>query len=430
MKQFLMVLLLVSASVAAQAQAAPAAQQPAPATAAPAQQPAQQKKVIQNPEEYNAYVAAINTADATKRAQMMESFLQTYPNSVVKEEGLEVLLKAYQQLNNSAQIKAAAQRLLEVDPKNLTALALLSYLDRAESQTGGADAAASLQEAGKLGTRGLDALQSAPKPEGYTDAQWESMKASFRVIFLGSEGNAALQAKDYATAQKDLKQVVALQPNDVNSIYLLALSYLEAKPPAVDGLFWIAKAANAAPQLLPYAKNQYVRYHGSDDGFDALMAEAKSNAAIPAGFTVAPAPSPADQAAELLKKNPPDKLSFADWQFILANGSKDSAGQVWTAIKGKQVQLVADVIEAGPDSLQLAGNLDDIAAKKADITLKLKEPLAEARIPKPGAELTIEGAPSEYTATPDSFNMVFSDGEVLKGLAEPARKPAAGGHRK
>ena len=57
MKNSLIVLLLTAAIVAAQAQAAPAGQQqPQPGAAAPVQQ----KKVIQDPNEYNAYVAAVN----------------------------------------------------------------------------------------------------------------------------------------------------------------------------------------------------------------------------------------------------------------------------------------------------------------------------------------------------------------------------------
>jgi tetratricopeptide (TPR) repeat protein len=440
MKKSLIVLLLAVGSLAAQAQDAPAAQQqpapdaapaaqqqPAPGTAAPA---AQQKKVIQDPNEYNAYVAAVNTTDPAKKAQMMESYIQTYPNSVMKEDGLEILLKTYQQLNKADQIKVVAQRLLQVDPNNLTALALLSYLDRAAAQAGGADAATELQEAGKLGTHGLELLKTATKPEGYTDDQWNTMKSSFRVIYLGSVGHAALQAKDYAAAQENLKEVVALQPTDVNSIYLLALAYLSPKPPVVDGLFWIAKAAASAPQLMPYGKNQYDRYHGSDEGFDALVASAKAAPTIPAGFTVTPAPSPADQAAEMLKKGPPETLSFAEWQFILTNGNKDASDQVWSAIKGKPVQLVAVVVDSSRDSLKLAGSVDDIDAKKADITLNLKEPLAAARVPQAGTELTVQGVPSEFNTPADSFNMVFADGEVLKGLPEAAKKPAAGVHHK
>jgi hypothetical protein len=413
MKKFLSVLLIAAASVAAQAQAAPAGQQQ-PATGAAT--PGEQKKIIQDPNEYNAYVAAVNATDGAQKAQLMESYLQTYPNSVMKEDGLELLLKTYQQLNNAAQIKATAQRLLQVNSNNLTALALLSYLDRAQAQAGGADAATALQEAGQLGTRGLQVIQTAPKPEGYSDEQWNAMKSSFRVIYLGSVGHAALQAKDYAAAQQNLKEVVAAQPNDVNSIYLLALAYLSPKPPVVDGLFWIAKAAGSAPQLAPYAKNQYIRYHGSDAGFDELLATAKTAATIPAGFTVAPAPSPADQAADMLTKSTPEKLSFAEWQFILTSGNKQASDQVWTAIKGKPVQLVAVVVEGGRESLKLAGSADDIEAKKSDITLTLKEPLPAARVPKAGTQLIIQGVPGQYNAVGDNFDLTFTDGQVLKGL--------------
>jgi tetratricopeptide (TPR) repeat protein len=421
------VLLLAASVVAAQAQNAPATQQqPASGAAAAGQQ---QKKVIQDPNEYNAYVASVNTTDPAQKAQLMESYLQTYPNSVMKEDGLELLLKTYQQLNNSAQIKATAQRLLQVNPNNLTALALLSYLDRAQAQAGGTDAATLLQEAGKLGASGLHILQDAAKPEGYSDEQWNMMKSSFRVIFLGSVGHAALQAKDYPTAQQNLKEVVAAQPTDVNSIYLLALAYLSPKPIVVDGLFWIAKAATGAPQLAPYAKNQYVRYHGSADGFDELLAQAKDAPTIPAGFTVAPAPSPADQAADMLKKSTPEKLSFAEWQFIMTSGNKDASDQVWNAIKGKPVQLVAAVIEGSGDTLKLAGSADDIEAKKSDITLILKTPLSPVRTPKPGAQLVIQGVPSQYTAEGDAFNLTFADGEVLKGLPEATTKKPSGAHK-
>ncbi len=424
MKKSLIVFFLVAASLAAQAQAAPAGQQkPAPGTAAASDQ---QKKVIQDPNEYNAYIAAVNATDPAQKAQMMESYLQTYPNSVVKEDGLDVLLKTYQQLNDVAKMKATAQRLLQVDPKNMTALVVLTYLDHSQAMSNAPDAAASLKEAGTLGARCLQALQTAPKPEGASDEQWNSTKNSFRGICSSAVGHAALQAGDYPTAQQSLKDAVAAQPTDVSTIYQLSLAYLTPKPPVVDGLFWIARAEALSPnpQLLAYAKNRYERYHGSDEGFDALLAAAKASATIPAGFTVAPAPSPADQAADMLKKSTPEKLSFAEWQFILTSGNKEAGDQVWSAIKGKPVQLQAVVIDATRDSLKLAGSADDIDAKKADIKLTLKEPLAVARVPKPGTELIIQGEPGEYSAQGDNFILTFTNGEVLKGLPE-AKKPSA-----
>ncbi len=85
-------------------------------------------------------------------------------------------------------------------------------------------------------------------------------------------------------------------------------------------------------------------------------------------------------------------------------------------------------MEGTRESLKLAGSVDDIEAKKSDITFNLKEPLAAARVPKVGAQLTIQGTPSEYTADGDTFNLTFTDGEVLSGLPEAPKKPAAGAH--
>ena len=74
---------------------------------------------------------------------MMESFLQTYPNTVMKEDGLEI---SPEDLSAAQQYGADQGRrptpCFRSNPNNLTALALLSYLDRAQALAGGADAAA------------------------------------------------------------------------------------------------------------------------------------------------------------------------------------------------------------------------------------------------------------------------------------------------
>ena len=53
------------------------------AVAAIAQQPA--APTIKDPAEYNAYVNAVQQQDPNAKAQALEAFLQTYPNSVMKD---------------------------------------------------------------------------------------------------------------------------------------------------------------------------------------------------------------------------------------------------------------------------------------------------------------------------------------------------------
>ena len=72
-------------------------------------------------------------------------------------------------------------------------------------------------------------------------------------------------------------------PNDLRNVYPLALAYLTANPPdPVNGLFFIARAANLAAgspgqaQIMAYGKSQYTKYHGSDQGWTDLLALAKT----------------------------------------------------------------------------------------------------------------------------------------------------------
>ncbi len=133
MKKIVLAMLLVTA-VAAFAQTTPASAQPAqpknptPAPAAP------QKKEIKDPAEYNAYVGAVQQTDAAAKVSGLEAFLTQYPNSVMKEDALELLMGAYQQTGNQAKTLDTAQKVLLANPCNIRALALLAYTKRAMAE--------------------------------------------------------------------------------------------------------------------------------------------------------------------------------------------------------------------------------------------------------------------------------------------------------
>src|SRR5271157_1928129 len=122
MKKIVLAMLLVAAVTAvaqtapAPAQAAPAAQNAPPAQPAPPQSAAPaappQKKEIKDPAEYNAYVGAVQQKDAPAKISGLEAFLTQYPNSVMKEDALELLMGAYQQTGNQAKTQETAQKVL------------------------------------------------------------------------------------------------------------------------------------------------------------------------------------------------------------------------------------------------------------------------------------------------------------------------------
>src|SRR5579862_8438152 len=301
MKTSLVALMLVLANFASGQTAAPPQPQASQPQASPAAAP--QKKEIKDPAEYNAYVGAVQQADALAKISGLEAFLTQYPNSVMKEDALELLMGAYQQTNNQAKMLDAAQRLLTVNPNNLRALALLTYVKRAAASAG-QNPQQNLADAAKYGTQGLEALKTAPKPDGMSDADFTKMKSQMSAIFNGAVGIAALQNKDYAKAEEGLRGAVEGDPNDIQNVYPLGLAYLTATPPdQVNGLFFIARAANLAAgspgqaQIQAYGKSQYTKYHGSDQGWTDVIATAKANPLPPQGFTIEKyvPPTPAQQ---------------------------------------------------------------------------------------------------------------------------------------
>ena len=377
--------------------------------------------VIKDPAEYNAYVAAVAGTDANAHISGLEAFLTQYPNSVMKTQALEILMGAYQQTNNVPKTMETANKLIAVDPCNERALALLAYFDRMLAQGNQGNAAQELADGKKDGEAGLSCFDKV------TDPEIKKMQSQMDQIFNSAIGVADLQDKDYADAVKYLKPAVDANPNDFSVVYPLALAYLSQNPPDYqNGIWFAARAAAAAPpaaepQIEKYAKSQYVKFHAGEDGWSEVLAAAKANSAqVP----IKPAPTPAEQAHNMIGQTSPDKMDFATWEFILTNGTPDDQATVWNAIKGKAVQMVGAVISTTPEQFMIAGSSDDITANKADITLNFEDKVPPKLIPKTGDQnFQFQGEPSSYTSNP--FMMVMDKGALLRSKPEtPAKRPA------
>ena len=249
-------------------------------------------------------------------------------------------------------------------------------------------------------------------------------------------GFSALQLKDNATAEKDLRAAVEADPNNVENVYPYALACLTATPEDdVNGLFFIARAANLVKdpggkaQITKFGRSKYVKYHGSDEGWNDLLTLTATTPLPPAGFTVKQyvPPTPAEQAHDLVKdKTPADvkKLSFAEWELVLSAGTPEDADKVWSVIKGVPLQMEATVLKPGDTELQIAASQDDIDAKRADIVLTMTGTIPAKLMPAAGSTLDFEGTPVSYTASP--FVMTMEKGALL--TKAPPKKPPV--HRK
>jgi hypothetical protein len=418
-------------------QQAPAAQPPAaqpPAGTQAAKTPTSQK-VIKDPAEYNAYITALNTTDPAAKAQAMEAFVAQYPNSIVKQEALEQAMAAYQQTNNPAKVEAIANQILQVDPANVRALAIVTAIKQGQAQN-----PQQFAELRQLGEKGMNALPTWPKPDGMAEGDYTKFKTQMQVIFAGAAGFGALQSKDYAAAKTFYAQSLQAEPNNWVDAYRLAVADLESNPQDLNGFWWgahalaIAKAQNnqaAINSMAPYLTSRYKKFHGGTDGWDEIVAAAAQGTAPPAGFTVKPAPTTCELAANAVTQNGVEQLSFSDWELVLScrdksPANKQAADTVWQNIQSKQrtekgeakLKMPVKVIASpDPSTLDVAISEDNQAANKADMRVQMEKPMTKP--PAPGTSTDIIGVISDYT--PDPFMFTMTKGELPAAKA-PARK--------
>ncbi len=346
--------------------------------AAPAQMPAA---------EYAVYNNAMTQATPQAKAGGLEQYLTQFPQSSVKATVLEALMSLYSTFD-AAKTQDAADRLLQVDPTNVKALYAETLLrnSAAGNLTDPAAKQAAMDTVASYAQKGL----AAPKPACMSDADFATLKAAEYPAFYSAIGYDALLKKDSAAAIDAYKKELALVSpeatktpgNVLQDIYYLGVAYMQSTPPDyLTCAFYTSRAVAYAPDsykpvISPTAKYCYKKYHGADDGYDAVVAAATANLNPPADFasTVKPAPTAADIVNQVIASTPDlGTLAVGDKEFIMANGTPDQAAKVWDTIKGKSVEIPgALIIAATPTQLQVAISDDAVQSKTADFTFNLK----------------------------------------------------------
>jgi hypothetical protein len=409
--------------------------------------------VQMSPAEYNAYNSAITQTDPKAKAAALEAYLTAYPQSSVKAAVLEQLMLAYATFD-PAKTLDAADRLLQVDPNNLRALTFETYfrLTGADAVTDPAGKQTALDKAAEYAQKGL----AVTKPADTSAADFTALQAQAKPVFYRAIATAALNKKDGATAVTNFKQELASVPVAdttkpgplLQDTYFLGLAYLQSNPPDLVNCTWyVSRFVAFAPepyktQMLPTAKYCYKKYHGADDGYDAVLAAAQTSLDPPASFTIKAAPKPEDMAHDLVTSTAEadlPKLAISDREFVLANGKSDDAAKVWNTMKGKAVTIPdAVVIESSPTVLKVAVSDDAVQSKTADFTFNLKAPdeagkqtpaqaAAAKKLADETAAATAVGQKVTLSGTFDSFTpkpimIIMSDGSVVlpkKTTAKP-----------
>jgi hypothetical protein len=278
---------------------------------------------------------------------------------------------------------------------------------------------------------------SGKKPAGVSDADWATAKKNLQLLAQNATAFVAWQQKNLDKAEAEFTRSLQLDPNQGQVSYWLSNVILAQRKPEKypAALYDMARAAsydgpgslNAAgrQQVLSAFQKTYTMHHGSAEGADAVLAQAKSTALPPADFKI---PSKADLAAAENQKE--EELRKANPMLALWKSIKD-------ALTGPQAQSYFDEHMRGAALPELKGKL--IEAKPEirptqlvlaiadgttpDVTLNFEEPLPGKM--DPGAEIGFKGIATGYTASPFmvTFDVERKNVTGWKGAPPRPRRP-------
>jgi len=392
---------------------------------------------INDPAEYNAYQNAITQTTPQAKASASEAFLKQFPQSKVKLTILSGLVEAYAAFDAGKAVDAA-QRLLQLDSTNLEAMYLIAAIDKQQAQSNPAQQAQLLDDAAADATKGL----AATKPTDTKDDVWTKQKAAADQVFYSVlSADALYSKKDLPAAitafRTELEYLAKNNPDatkagpGLNDTLLLGQTYTQLTPPdMVNGVWFLSRASNFAPanfkpQIDKSARYWYKRFHGKEDGYEAVLALSATTIFPPPDFKIAPAPTPKDIADKAFTDSASDLagLAMGDKEYILANASKDNADKLWAVVKDQVTQVPGTVIAATASQIQVAVTEDAKADKKADFTVNMKTPLADKDVPAVGSEISnLIGTYDSYTQTPPQI--ILRDGEIQVAKKAPVHKPS------
>lgn len=416
---------------------------------------AQESITIKDPVEYQAYTNAVTQSDPKAKAAALESFLTTYPQTVVKQAVLDQLVDIYQSIGDADKELSADTRMLQVDPNNLKALLYSVIIKKQQSQkTSDVQAA---DDAAALARKGL----AVAKPAATSDADWKTLTAASFPLFHSAIAWDNGLKKDFKSAIDEYKAELMLYTADqtkagpglVDTLNL-AEAYVNVNPKKPDAddlkqaIWFYSRAWDYAPtaykpQIEKKLDYWYNRYHGSLDGLDAIKTSAQATE-FPAGdIALAPAKTPQEKIADIIKNTPDLKvLALSDKETILAYGSKDDADKMWGVLKDQQTPVPGIVLEASAATIKVAVTDDAKQSKTPDFIVNLKTPLADKDVPAVGSEFKtmsdggpeLDGTYDTYTQIPAtdtttaSAQIVLRDAFIQEKKKAPVHKPAAAHH--
>jgi tetratricopeptide (TPR) repeat protein len=365
--------------------------------------------------EYTLYSAILADTNPKTKLEKLQEWQTKYASTEFEAQRKQLFLDTYVKLNEPKEAVAAAKLILTDNPKDFKALYYTMFLTRALA---GDKPTPEVLDQGEKGTTTLLANIDTPPP-GVADAQWKGARTPVEALGHTTLGWISMQRKSWDGAEGEFQKSLLLDPNNAEVNYFMG-TVLASEKKMSPALFYFARAATAEgtealpaagrTQVMDYLKRAYKGYHGSDEGFNDVVALAKAQAQPAPDYHIKTAGEIAQAKQQEQEKNDKDEatnhpelvlwkniktaLTGADGGTYFGSNMKDAQ---LPQLKGKVLKLEPEV---KPKTLVMA--LED--GTTADATLKFEMPLP-GKVDV-GTELSFEGVPQSYTAAP--YMVVFN----------------------
>ena len=158
-------------------------------------------KQVDTYSEYAVYAASLKTTDAKQIVTLVESLEQRNPQSPYLSQAYGRYLNALRESGQADKAGEAAERQLQRDPNSEDALLVAAGFNMQAKQD---------QKAADYASKLIQVMQSKPKPDGVSDADWDKRKATTLGLAYWIDGVSSSNLHQYAAADKALRQALPL----------------------------------------------------------------------------------------------------------------------------------------------------------------------------------------------------------------------------
>ena len=388
--------------------------------------------------EFDLYDSITKDNNPKTKLEKLNQWKQKYEVSDYNDARQTLFLTTYAGLGQIPDALNAAKDILARDPNDFTALYYTSLLapvlpTPAPEQLDAADKAAT-------------AIVGGAKPPNVGDADWQKVKGDIEAIGHKALGWVAMNRKQPDAAETEFKKSLAQNPKTGEVPYWLGIVILQERKPekTSEAFYYYARAAAYDGEgALPPAgrttvngqvKGLYTKYHGSADGLDQLLTQAKASPNPPDGFKIVSVTDLKNAEAARAEADAKAHPDLTLWKTIKDALTGDTAETYFGSMKDALLpggangvqKFAAKVISMEPalKPKTLIVSIQD--GTTPDATLKF-----EAALPgkvDPGTAIKFSGVAQSYTGNP--FMVVFNvDKGDLEGWTgtnpAPVRRPPA-----